>query len=337
MPSSTSRTLQVIAIAAAIIAAIWLLSDVVAAIFFAVLIAVILRALTNWVSRHTRLPAPLALILVILVLGTAIGGLGYRIAPKLIDQGQALFSNISGQVEALQSSHGPAWLQSMLHRISSPATLDSHIETSTRKVIALTAHGLVTMGVLLVSAFYFALDPGTYLSGFVQLFPPSYRARLVGILQMTGKTLLLWSLGQFIEMGVVGTLVIPGLYLLHVPLALALGVLAALLTFVPYLGPIAAAIPALMMGFSVRWQTGLWVLGIFLCCHVVDAYVVGPFVQKRTVRLPPALTVLSMTVLGSLFGPLGIVIGAPVTAVLLVVVREAYVVDVLQAGRAEHA
>jgi hypothetical protein len=85
-----------------------------------------------------------------------------------------------------------------------------------------------------------------------------------------------------------------------------------------------------MMGLSMGWQTFFWVLAIFLCCHVVDAYLVGPFVQKRTVRLPPALTVLSMTILGSLFGPLGIAMGAPLAAVLLVVVREGYVNDVLE-------
>jgi predicted PurR-regulated permease PerM len=206
----------------------------------------------------------------------------------------------------------------------------THIETSTGAFLVLTVRGLLTLGVLLIIAFYLALDPELYLDGVVLLFPLAYRNRARSILQSAGQSLLLWSLGQVVEMGVVGTLAALGLSLLHMPLALALAVLAGLLTFVPYFGPVAGAIPALMMGLSTGWQTSLWVLAIFLCCHVVDAYLVGPYVQRRTVRLPPALTVLSMSVLGSLFGPLGVVIAAPLAAVLLVVVRKAYVEDVLE-------
>lgn len=117
--------------------------------------------------------------------------------------------------------------------------------------------------------------------------------------------------------------------MLGLPLYLALALLAGLLTFVPYFGAIAAAIPAVMIGLSISWHTGLWVLGVFLCCHIVDGYLVGPLVQRHIVRLPPVVTLLSMTILGSIFGPLGIVLGSPVAAALLMVIREAYVKDVL--------
>jgi predicted PurR-regulated permease PerM len=112
-------------------------------------------------------------------------------------------------------------------------------------------------------------------------------------------------------------------------MALGLAALAGLFTFVPYFGAVAAAIPALIIGLSVGWRTAFWVLIVFICCHIIDSYLVAPFVQRRTVRLPPALTILSMTVMGTIFGPLGAVLGAPMAAVLLVFVREAYVGDVL--------
>jgi predicted PurR-regulated permease PerM len=184
-----------------------------------------------------------------------------------------------------------------------------------------------------ITAIYFAIEPELYLGGVVQLMPPAYRLRGCKILRDVGKTLVLWSVGQFIDMMVVGALVAIGFSLLGMPLALALAVLAGLLTFIPFFGAILAAIPALVVGPAAGWHTAVWVLVVFVCCHVVEAYVVGPFVQRRTVRLPPALTVLSMTCLGSIFGILGVVLGAPVAAVLLVVVREAYVDDVLGGER----
>jgi predicted PurR-regulated permease PerM len=128
---------------------------------------------------------------------------------------------------------------------------------------------------------------------------------------------------------VVGAMTAVGLTLLGVPLAFALAILAGLLTFVPYFGAIAAGVVATMVSLTSGWHTALWVAVVFACCHVIEGYIVGPYVQRRTVRLPPALTVLSMTIVGSIFGPLGVILAAPVAAAFLVVIREAYLGDVL--------
>jgi predicted PurR-regulated permease PerM len=122
-------------------------------------------------------------------------------------------------------------------------------------------------------------------------------------------------------MAVVGILTGIGLTFLGVPLALVLGLLAGLLTV--------AAIPAMLVGLTINWQTSIWVAVIFLVCHGIEGYLVAPIVQKNTADVPPALTILSMAILGTLFGPVGIVLGARATAVALVIIREAYVGDVL--------
>jgi predicted PurR-regulated permease PerM len=144
-----------------------------------------------------------------------------------------------------------------------------------------------------------------------------------------GDTLRRWALDQLIDMAVVGVLTGIGLILLGVPLAFALAVLAGLFTFVPYFGAIAAAVPAMLVALTVSLRTSLWVAVIFLVCHGIEGYVIAPLVQRNTADLPPALTILSMTILGALLGPLGVILGAPVAAVALVMVREMYVGDVL--------
>jgi predicted PurR-regulated permease PerM len=130
-------------------------------------------------------------------------------------------------------------------------------------------------------------------------------------------------------MAVVAVLIGIGLTVLGIPLALALAVLAGLFTFVPYFGAIAAAVPAVLVAFTISWQKALWVKAIFAVAHTDEGYVVAPIEQRNTAHLPPALTILSMTILGTIFGPLGIVLGAPVCAALLVLVRKAYVGAVL--------
>ncbi len=128
---------------------------------------------------------------------------------------------------------------------------------------------------------------------------------------------------------VVGTMAAVGLLLLGVPAPYALGVVAGLLTFIPYLGAVAAGVPAVLVAITVGWTTALWTVGVYTACHLVEGYIVAPLVQRRLIHLPPALTILSMTVMGALFGILGVILGTPLAALGLVLVREVYVKDTL--------
>ena len=108
-----------------------------------------------------------------------------------------------------------------------------------------------------------------------------------------------------------------------------MAVIAGLFTFVPYFGPIVSAIPAIIVAATISWSKVFWVVAICLVCHGIEGYIVAPFVQRRTVELPPALTILSMAILAALFGGLGLVVATPVVASVLVIVREVYVRDML--------
>jgi predicted PurR-regulated permease PerM len=327
---SAARTLQFIAVAAAILLILWLLADVLLLVFLAILIAAILRALARWTSRKTHLPEPAALACVTLVMLALLGLLLRYLGPLLVVQGEAMWQSVLHQIDAIRSTDGHTdWAQWILKRLTAWTAVGGPLATSARSFITLTTSGLVEVLVMCVTALYFAIDPDLYVGGVVRLMPKKYRARGRQILLDAGRALVSWSAGQFVDMVVVGTMAAIGFTALHLPLAFGLAVLAGLLTFVPVLGAIFAAIPALIVGLAAGWHTAVWVVVVFLCCHVVEAYVVGPAVQRRMVRLPPALTILSMTCLGSIFGLLGVVLGAPLAAVLLVVIREAYVGEVL--------
>jgi predicted PurR-regulated permease PerM len=184
--------------------------------------------------------------------------------------------------------------------------------------------------VLIVTMIYFAANPTLYLKGLVSLVPKARRARTHDVLNKVGHVLRWWFLGQLIDMAVVGVLTVVGLALIGMPMALALGVLAGILTFVPYFGAILAAIPALAIALGQSLHMTILTAVVFAICHVVEGYVVSPLVQDRMVRLPPALLILSMTFIGSLFGPMGVVLATPMAAAGLVLVSELYVVDVLE-------
>lgn len=331
---TTAATLRVIGVAAGLLLLAWLLSNVLLLIFTAILIAVILRGLTNAIVRWTGMRDGIALAAVTIVLALLLIGLVYYLGPRLITQGQELWTNLHQQFHRLDQTYGDTpWGNLIFRKFSPQSGLDSKIATTTETVVTSTANDLITAFVLVVTAIYFAISPDLYARGFVMLLPVSYRGRAREILHHARMTLSWWLIGQCIDMLVVGVMSAVGLSLLGVPLALALAVLAGLLTFIPYFGAVAAAVPAVMVSLAVNWHLALWALLVFTCCHAVEGYVVAPLVQRRTVHLPPALTILSMMILGDVAGPMGIVLGTPVAAVLLVVVREAYVDDVLEADK----
>jgi predicted PurR-regulated permease PerM len=247
-----------------------------------------------------------------------------------VSQSQDLWTQLQQQVSHLRAQYGDTpWGHAIFARLSPSGAVQSHIAVYAGSVATSTLGGLATTFVLIATALYFAISPGLYIDGLVRLFPLPYRPRARDVLLDIGETLQWWSLGQLIDMSVVGVLTGIGLFILGVPLALALAVLAGLFTFVPYFGAIIAAVPAMLVALTVSWQDSLWVLAIFLGCHSIEGYVVSPLVQRRTVDLPPAASILSMTILGTIFGPLGVILGTPFAAALLVTVREVYVADVL--------
>lgn len=316
---------------AALVLTIWLLSDVVLLIFMAVLIAVILRGLSHWLAGWTRVSEGLILAAVCIVSAAALGGFVYYIGPKLANESQQLWAQLRQQWIQLRQVYGDTpWGRVIFQQSLPSVAVQNHVVTYARTVATSTIGSLASGVILIVTALYFAISPDLYVRGAVALFPLPLRPRARHVLLRVGRTLQWWSLGQLIDMVVVGVLTGTGLALLHVPMALALGVLAGLFTFVPYFGAIAAAAPAMLVGLTISWQTALWVLGIFLIAHTIEGYLVSPLVQRHTVHLPPALSILSMTILGALFGPLGVILGTPAVAAAMVAVREAYVGGVLR-------
>jgi predicted PurR-regulated permease PerM len=120
-----------------------------------------------------------------------------------------------------------------------------------------------------------------------------------------------------------------GLALLGVPLALVLGIIAGLLDFIPYIGPIMAGVPAVMLALSDSPTQALYVVLLFVGLQILEGYVVLPLIERRTVSLPPALTISMQVLLGSLFGLSGIALATPLAAVVTVLVAMLYVQDVL--------
>ena len=114
--------------------------------------------------------------------------------------------------------------------------------------------------------------------------------------------------------------------MMGVPLVLTLGLITGIMEMIPYLGAWVSAVPAALIALQALgpWYCGM-VLLLFLALHIFEGYLIAPLVQRRAMHLPPALTLVAQVLLGQLMGALGLLIAAPLTVTVVVLVKKLYV------------
>ncbi|MHB1225557.1 MAG: AI-2E family transporter [Gemmatimonadaceae bacterium] len=189
----------------------------------------------------------------------------------------------------------------------------------------------VAAGVLLVIflAIYVAVEPRTYHTGLMHLFPHDARERAGEVLSAVAIVLRRWLVTQLVAMVVIGTVTTVVLLLLDVPAALPLGVLAGLLEFIPTVGPILSAVPAIAMGFVVSPEKALWVAIAYWGIQFLENQLLIPLLMREGVDIPPALTILAQALMALVFGFLGLLVAVPLLAASMVAVKMLYVEGVV--------
>jgi predicted PurR-regulated permease PerM len=326
--------LRLVVAATAIILAIWLLSEVLMVVFAATLLAVILHGAANLLHRASRLPYWASLAIVTLVILAALVGLAAVAGPGLADQAVALRKALAADSKGIHDRLAQTqWGRIALRQV--PASLGgekqggggmpSGFAGSVAGFLG-SAFGLFgTLAGVAIAGLYLAAAPGTYVNGAMRLFPVHSRAKARELALAAGHALWAWSIGQALDMLVVGMLSGVGLWLIGVPLAFVLGVIAALFNFVPYIGAIIGAIPAVVIAFSAGSHQGLETIGLYMAVQGFEGNVMAPLIQKRAVDVPPGLTILSQTAFGSILGIPGLIFATPMTAALLAVMSKATV------------
>ncbi len=181
----------------------------------------------------------------------------------------------------------------------------------------------VLAGIVLVIflAIYLAIDPGTYRRGLLHLVPQHAQARTDEILSAIAVTLRKWLVTQLIAMIVIGAVSTVVLMVLKVRAAVPLGILAGLLEFVPTVGPIISAIPAIAMGFVDSPEKALAVAIAYVGIQFLENHLLIPILMKEGVNVPPALTIVMQALMAIVFGILGLLVAVPLLATIMIAVR----------------
>ncbi|MCW6512658.1 heavy metal translocating P-type ATPase [Lichenifustis flavocetrariae] len=333
--SFTARLL-VILIVAACAAAIWRLSVILVLLFGAVLLAIGLCAATRALSIQGRIPKGVSLAGVLLVGVGALGGafwiFGSSVAAQFDDIAKVVpagFKVALGWID--NQPYGHQVLDQLRAQIGGPlngASLvgaaswaTSLLTTGAGAVIRALGYGVVALFV----AIYIAAQPGRYRHLCLRLVPPTRRPVAEQLINVSGRVLQRWLVGQMVVMLVIGVLSGIGLWLLGIEAAAALGLMGGLLCFIPFVGAILAAIPAFLVALTQGPAYAASVLLMYVGLHFVEGNFITPMVQAEATSFPPVLAILSTVAFGLLLGPVGVLLAAPLTLFAMAAIEVLYV------------
>ncbi len=324
------KSLLVAALLVLLTLAVLRLLDLLLLVFGAVVIGLLIRALADAIGRYTFVAGGWRLYVALLAIVAVLAAVGWVFGTQL-----------SGDFSRLAETLADTWweLQQRLARFPGGRALASDLDR-----ISLSGHDIVPhlltmvntvsnialdLVLLLFGSIFFAANPSLYRRGLVQLVPKAQRELVDEALRDTGAALRQWMIGQSMMMALIGVLTGAGLWLVGVPSAAALGVIAGFLEVIPYFGPILSAFPVLAMAATDGLPTMLLALAVVTAIQQLEAVLFTPYVHKKVVSLPPAVSVFGVVAMGILFGPLGLLLAAPLLVTVFVLVKRLYVEEAL--------
>lgn len=325
---STNTIIKLLLVAGGLAFA-WFIRDILALLFVALLLAALIEPSANWLARH-KVPRSLSVLIIYAVLAALVTLLAIIITPPLISQLTSLGAGLTAsfgdarsiidQLILLLQNYGSAG-----SLVDSVTSLQQGITEGLTRVVSTVAGifgGIATLVLVLVLAFYMVVEEADAKRLFRHLAPKKHQAYLVGLVGRMQEKLGHWLRGQIVLMLIIGTLTYLVLLIAGVEYALILGIFAGIAEIVPYAGPIIAAIPAVLIAFSMSPLKALIVLILYVVIQQVENTMLTPMIMKKSVGLNPVVIVFSLLVGFKIGGVVGALLAIPVATILAVLVKD---------------
>jgi len=298
------------------------------AILITVLVAIPLSAMADRLEPR-RVPRWLGALVGLLIGLAFIAGLMAIVIPSFSDQTEAFVDQVPATVDSLRErlndAGGPgagAEAQQFVERYTdNPQELIGPLAS-----IGLNVAGvLAAIALIMITAYYMAVNPAPLLSGIQSLFPPTRREWARGVMARLRSSWVGWMQGVLVDMAITGVLVYIGLELVGLELTIFFAVFSAILVIVPYFGAILGAIPPTLFALADGTDTALLTLGVYVLIQQIEGNLTIPLVMANRVRLHPALVAIGVVVVGQLFGFIGLFVAVPILAAIVIAVDELWV------------
>jgi predicted PurR-regulated permease PerM len=301
--------------------------EVVILTFSAIMIAVLLSVFAAPLGRRLKIQRCAAVFISALFIFCITAATAYLFGTRLAIDIQVILSRMEAAQNSirasLQSSEFGEIILSHLGAANIPIT---QIATS---VFSISARLIAAIVVAVIAGIYLAAQPSLYLNGFLALFPRERRSNAEDTARAVGNGLYRWLEGQFISMLLVGLLSALATWAIGLPSPSALGLIAGITEFIPYVGPIIASIPALLVAATQSPNDVLWTIFAYITIHLTEGNLIEPLIQRQMVYVPPAIMLLGIASISIVFGTVAIIFAAPIVVVVFVLIKKLYVRDSL--------
>ena len=298
--------------------------------FFACIVAgVLLRSAGVAVSRRIPVSPSTGIAITLLVFATVASLAIWAAAPQIAQQSSELagqLSQLDNRWDALtRESAAARWVEQHLPSFEALSSSGGAVLSRLGGFFSSFFGLFVNAFLIAVVGLYLATGAEQYLHGLLRLFPAYQRTEAEHVLRRTGNTIRGWLMGQLFSMSFIGVCVFAGLTVLGVPMALLFALIAALLAFIPNLGPVLSVVPPTLIALTKDPWLALWVLLLYVTIQMIEGNLLTPMVMREVIDLPPALLIVSQVLLAALFGFWGLLLAAPLSAVGMVLVEELHV------------
>ncbi len=309
--------------------------------FVGILFGVLFSYPVGFFSRW--MPRGVATLLVLIFLLAVVSEFSAILAPKISEQFQSALKSLPVAVNQVGTWFHRFQKTSPVGRLSQGAHVVEHLCDRVTQVVDAAvqaavpaAKGVVelisTLVFILFVAVFLAYQPESYRKGMRRFVPPKYEQVFDETYSRLGVGLRHWLGGISIAMIMMGGFCAAGLAIAGINNWLLLGSLTFIGTFIPYLGAIASAIPGLLVALSQSPRHFAYACIVYLCVHLIEGYVVEPFIMRRAVELKPVVLLMGQAIMMTLFGVLGAVVAAPMIVCVQIALEYLYVERTIEKG-----
>jgi len=319
--------------------ALKILFPVITLVIIALFIVYLVSPLVTLLGR-LRIPHPLAAVTVFILFLFVIGGIFYFIPPMIYREIRQLagyistdfrqyFIMLSTQLEELDILYDLTISQTIYSSLmefieSIPMILISWINRISTFQIPFLSELWSLVGLFFLT-FFLLLDIEKVKASIVSLFPPNYHHEVLHVIGIIDSKVGAYLRGNVIRCSIVGVFTGLGLTWIGMPFAVTLGITAGLLNIIHNIGPLLAAIPAVLLSLTPGTPHPLMVASLYLIIQTVDPFILTPFLLGKAVDLRPITVIIALLSGARLMGLLGIILSIPVTAILKVLIHHYYI------------
>lgn len=318
------QTVAIVALLVVVILIARVAFNVLLMILAGALIAVYFHGFGDLIERKTKLNRKLSMIISIggsfVFLGTLLWFMGSKMQDQISVLSDSLPNTITAAKVKMDETHTGRKILTYLSGDNSEKLF------STAQQFFSTSFGVMgNLYVIILLAIFFTANPSIYKDGIIMLVPSKNKPLARVAIDRISTALKGWLKGTMLSMVLITFMIATGLTVMGIPGAMVLAMFTGMLKLIPNFGSMAAMIPGVLLALTVSTNTAIIVALIYVISQTIVSNIVTPLIQKRMINLPPALTIISQVIMGTLSGALGIILAVPLLAIIIILVDELYV------------